>query len=130
MADSSKYSQPAPVAAAFHHDRFSSALRFLADRLGLVAGNEPMPISKFKASYGDLLEAASKGPQQLSRGRERYVVLTEAQVIALAQSSARPASLAETLSSIKAPSAPLGASAAMVRGAPQDQFSLTPRAAV
>ena len=128
MATRSKYPR-AEFQAELQADKFASSVQFLAEKLDLAVNDDPMPISKFKASYNDLLKAALKALQQFSRGRDRYLVLTEDQVIALAHSGAKPTSLADTLASIKAPSTPIPASAVMVRGAKQEQYSLTKRTA-
>ncbi len=107
-------------------DAFVSALHALAGRLGVKVKDDPMPISKFKSDYSGVLKAASSGRlQQISRGRERFVVLTEEQVIAMVQSSSRKSSLADTLASIKVPSKPLDASAVMVAGSKHDPYALT-----
>lgn len=124
MATRSKYPR-----AELQSDEFASSVQFLADKLGLAVEDHPMPISKFKASYSNLLKATLKSLQQFSRGRDRYLVLTEDQVIALVHGGAKPTSLADTLASIKAPSTPIPASAVMVRGAKQEQYSLTKRTA-
>jgi hypothetical protein len=124
MATRSNYLRP-----ELQPDKFASSVRLLADKLGLEVNLDPMPISKFKASSGSLLNASLKSLQQLSRGRDRYLVLTEGQVIALANFGAKPTSLADTLASIKALSTPIPASAVMVRGAKQEQYSLTKRTA-
>ncbi len=107
-------------------DTFMSALHSLAERLGLKVKDDPMPISKFKSYYNGLLKAASSGRlQQISRGGERFVVLTEEQVIAMVGASRTKSSLADTLASIKAPSRPLDTSGAMVAGSKHDPYSLT-----
>ncbi|TAL92554.1 MAG: hypothetical protein EPN69_08340 [Rhodanobacter sp.] len=106
-------------------DTFLSAMHSLAEKLGLMVKDAPMPISKFKSDYGSLLRGAMSGRlQQISRGSERYVVLTEDQVIAIVRSSNRRNSLADTLASIQTPSQPLDASV-MVAGSRQDPYSLT-----
>ncbi len=106
-------------------DAFKSAVQYLAQKLGAVAKDEPMPISKFKSKYSDLLNAAQNGRvQQISRGRERYVLLTEEQVISMARSSSKRSSLADTLASIQAPAMPINASLVMIAGSKIDQFSL------
>lgn len=105
-------------------DAFTSAVHSLAQRLGVTATVEPMPISKFKSDYSGLLTAALNGSvQQISRGRERFVLLTEQQVITLAKSSGNRSSLADTLASIQTPSMALDASVALVPGY-QEQYSL------
>lgn len=106
-------------------DAYTCAVQSIAQTLGVTAKDEPMPISKFKSNYSGLLRAALNGSvQQISRGRERYVVLTEGQVIALAKLRGNQMSLADTLASIQIPPMALAASAAMIPGNRQEQFFL------
>ncbi len=108
-----------------HVDEFTSAVQSLAQGLGVTVMDNPMPISKFKSDYSGLLRVALNGSvQQISRGRERYVILTEKQVIAMARSSSKGNTLADTLASIQIPSMRLDASVALVAGAKQEQYSL------
>lgn len=106
-------------------DAFASAVQSLAQKLGATATDDPTPISEFKANYGGLLSAARSGRvQQISRGGERYVVLTEEQVIAIARFSSSRHSLADTLASIRAPTMILEASSVMVPGQNHEQYVL------
>ena len=53
-------------------DAYTLAVQSLAEKLGVTANDDPMPLSKFKSAYSGLLNAALKGSvQQISRGRER-----------------------------------------------------------
>ena len=65
-------------------DMFARAVESLARKLGVAASDTPMPISKFKSDYSGLLRDSKAGElQQISRGSERYLVLSEDQVIAM-----------------------------------------------
>lgn len=106
-------------------DKFTSAVECLAQTLGVPATDDPMPISKFKSDYRRLLKAALNGSvQQICLDAERFVLLTEKQVILLSRPSSRRNSLADTLASIQAPDMPLNASLAMVPGSELDQYPL------
>ena len=109
-------------------DIFTQAVESLARKLGVAASETPRPISKFKSDYSGLLRDARAGQlQQISRGGERYLVLSEAQVIAMERSSSQQRSLADTLASVQAPSGALDAGAALLPGERHDPFTL-PRA--
>ncbi len=106
-------------------DVFAKALEELAGKLGLLVSDSPMPISKFKSDYSGLLRGAMAGQlQQISRGNERYLVLTEEQVIAMVGSSSKRRTLADTLASVQAPSGHLDTSSAMMPGSKHDPYSL------
>ncbi|GAA3985357.1 hypothetical protein GCM10022279_05680 [Comamonas faecalis] len=106
-------------------DVFTEAVESLARKLGVAASDTPMPISKFKSDYSGLLRDARAGAlQQISRGGERYLVLSEAQVIAMERSSSQRRTLADTLASVQAPSSALDTGAALLPGAQYDAFTL------
>ena len=103
---------------------FTSVMDRLGQLLGLTVSHTQMPISHFKASYNELLRAANKGKiQQISRGQERYVLLTEDQVLALLQTGTRPRSLAASLSSITRPTSQLDESLVELPGSLNDPFA-------
>ena len=106
-------------------DMFARAVESLARKLGVAASDTPMPISKFKSDYSGLLRDSKAGElQQISRGSERYLVLSEDQVIAMERSSSQRKTLADTLASVPAPSSPLDASSALLPGARHGPFAL------
>lgn len=106
-------------------DSFSRAVESLARKLGVAASDTPMPISRFKSDYSGLLRDARAGElQQISRGSERYLVLSEDQVIAMERSGSQRRTLADTLASVQTPSSPLDASAALLPGARREPFAL------
>ncbi len=106
-------------------DRFAKAVESLARKLGVAASDTPMPISKFKSDYSGLLRDAKAGElQQISRGSERYLVLSEDQVIAMERSGSQHRTLADTLASVPAPSSPLDACLALLPGARHGPFAL------
>jgi len=106
-------------------DMFSKAVESLARKLGVAASDTPMPISKFKSDYSGLLRGAKAGElQQISRGGERYLVLSEEQVIAMERSSSQRKTLADTLASVQAPSSPLDMSSALLPGERHAPFAL------
>lgn len=106
-------------------DMFSRAVENLARKLGVDASDTPMPISKFKSDYSGLLRDARAGQlQQISRGGERYLVLSEEQVIAMERSSSQRRTLADTLASVQAPSSPLDTSPALLPGERHEAFTL------
>ena len=106
-------------------DMFARAVESLARKLGVAASDTPMPISKFKSDYSGLLRDSKAGElQQISRGSERYLVLSEDQVIAMERSSSQQRSLADTLASVQAPSGALDAGAALLPGELHDPFTL------
>ena len=107
-------------------DKLAEALDVLAGKLGLSVCDSPMPISKFKANYSELLCNAMAGQlQQISRGKERYLVLSEAQVIAMMRSSSKRTTLADTLASIQTPSGFLDDSMVMLPGSMHDPYTLS-----
>lgn len=106
-------------------DVFAKAVEELAGKLGSLVGDSPMPISKFKSDYNGLLRGATAGQlQQISRGKERYLVLSEKQVIAIVGTSGKQKTLADTLASIQAPSGSLDSSSITMSGSKQDPYSL------
>ncbi len=106
-------------------DMFSRAVESLARKLGVAASDTPMPISKFKSDYSGLLRDSKAGElQQISRGSERYLVLSEDQVIAMERSSSQRRTLADTLASVQKPSSPLNAPSALLPGALHEPFAL------
>lgn len=106
-------------------DVFVSAVHILAEWLGAEIEDDPMPISKFKSNYSSLLREALSGHlKQISRGRERYVVLTEDQVIAMAGQRNKGGSLADTIASIATPTAKLDTSGVLTRGSMYEPYSL------
>ncbi len=106
-------------------DMFARAVESLARKLGVAASDTPMPISRFKSDYSGLLRDSRAGElQQISRGSERYLVLSEEQVIAMERSGSQRRTLADTLASVQAPSSPLDASAALLPGARHGPFAL------
>jgi hypothetical protein len=106
-------------------DIFTQAVESLARKLGVAASDTPMPISKFKSDYSGLLRDARAGQlQQISRGGERYLVLSEAQVIAMERSSSQRRTLADTLASVQAPPSTLDTSLALLPGERHEPFTL------
>jgi len=105
-------------------DVFSEALNELALKLGVSVSDSPIPISKFKVHYSGLLSSAMNGQLlQISRGNERYLVLTEEQVIAMVHSN-KKRTLADTLASIQVPTGHLDVSSVMMPGPKHDPYSL------
>lgn len=108
-------------------DQFRKALEDMARELGMPVSTSPMPISKFKSDYSGLLRDAQAGElQQISRGRERYLVLTEDQVIAVVDSgrSRKRKTLADALASVERPTGVLNTASAMTPGSRYDPYSL------
>ncbi len=106
-------------------DLFAKAVESLARKLGVDASDTPMPISRFKSDYSGLLRGARAGQlQQISRGGERYLVLSEEQVIAMERSSSQRRTLADTLASVQAPSGALDTASVLLSGERHEPFTL------
>lgn len=106
---------------------YEDALDALAKKLGQAAIEEPMPISKFKSDYSGLLREALSGHlSQLSRNNERFLLLSERQVIALAAPQDQVKSLSSTLAGIDPPGVKLDLSQLHSRSA-REMYSIAPR---
>lgn len=120
--------QPIHATLSLHRSSpYEDALDALSKKLGQASIEEPMPISKFKSDYSGLLREALSGHlSQLSRNQERFLVLSEMQVIALAASQKQEKSLSSALRGIDSPSVKLDLSRIHTRGA-GEMYSLAPR---
>ena len=109
-------------------DVFARAATSLVDVLhGFTIDLKPTTISRFKASYGEVLQNANQGRiQVIAQGKKRYLLLSEEQVIALAQQSKKPRMLGELVRSIKAPVHPLGQSSLHLKRSKTQQVKLPP----
>ena len=107
-------------------DLFSRAVALLVDAVeGTVLERKPTPISKFKASYNEVLQGANHGRAQvITQGRKQYLLLSQEQVIALAQHNVRSHSMGDIARSIDGPSRPLRATNVHLARTKAQQFSL------
>lgn len=84
-----------------------AALAELLGRAGLELPQESVPISRFKAQYGEALQRVKEGqPQILTQGRSRYFIIGEQQLLDLLSSAQDSTTLDEALRGL--PSAPAG----------------------
>ena len=95
------------LAPAGADPRRLAALAELLGRVGLELPQESVPISRFKAQYGEALQRVKEGqPQILTQGRSRYFIIDEQQLLDLLSSAQDSTTLAEALRGL--PSAPSG----------------------
>ena len=108
-------------------DDFARAMSTVFDAVpGVSIEPEPTAISKFKASCDDVLNGVNEGRLQvLIEGKRRYVLLSEDQVIALAQIRERSPSLGDVVRGVVPPRRPLDLSKVHLgRRSSADPFSL------
>jgi hypothetical protein len=85
-------------------DLFSNAVTTLASTFRGVVDLAPTPISLFKARYPNYLDKANRNEVQvISQGSKRYVLLSEEQVIALAEREGEQRSLGDIVRGIETP---------------------------
>jgi len=98
---------------------------WLARVSGLTMDSDPTPISKFKASYGAVLDDVNRGRVQvITQGGKRYLLMSEDQVIAIASTSQSPRSLGEAARGLVSPDRPLDPKNLHVKAPKSRQFSL------
>lgn len=102
----------------------SSTLAQLAELLDVSNHDEPMSITEFKASHTRLLSRIPVAIQQLRHGNDVFVILSEAQIIALAKSTADEHTLAQALSDVPVPSVTLDISGIHAASPGAEQFGL------
>ncbi|MCH7344334.1 type II toxin-antitoxin system Phd/YefM family antitoxin [Pelomonas sp. CA6] len=107
-------------------DLFFRAAASLVDAIsGVTLDAKPTPISKFKASYGEVLDNVNHGRVQvIQQGRRRYVLLSEDQVIALAQQNKKTRSLGDIIRSVEQPPRPLDSGSSYLKRPKASQFKL------
>lgn len=109
----------------FSSDLFLSAASTLSDAFKGVVAMVPTPISMFKAQYPTFLKKANEGEAQvIMQGSKRYLLLSEEQVIALAERGKKPRSLGEIVRGVETPSAPLNVQSIHSKPARVAQFKL------
>jgi len=108
-------------------DAFAHAMSTVFDAVpGVSIEPEPTAIAKFKASCDDVLNGVNEGRIQiLLESKRRYVLLSEDQVIALAQIKERSPSLGDVVRGVIPPRTPLDLSKVHLgRRSSGDPFSL------
>ena len=108
-------------------DAFARAMSTVFDAVpGVSIESEPTAIAKFKISCDDVLNGVNEGRLQvLIEGKRRYVLLSEDQVIALAQIRKRSPSLGDIVRGVVPPRKPLDMSKVHLgRRSSSDPFSL------
>jgi len=106
-------------------DQFLNAVTSLSDAFKAAVDLSPTPISRFRARYPVFLERANKGEAQvISQGSKRYLLLSEEQVISLAERGIKPRNLGDILRGVETPSVPIAVKSMLSTGARVAQFSL------
>lgn len=109
---------------------FRQALHSLAQRLGAALAPKTMSMAIFKGRYSRVFKDADRGAVQvITHAGNRYVVLSERQMVHLMGPSNKPHSLADTLAPMTPPSEPLDAGLVMMAGSGHEPFSLPDRVA-
>jgi len=107
-------------------DLFLTAATSLVDAIdGFRLNRKATKISDFKAKYSTVLNEANGGTVQLiSQGGKRYLLLSEEQVIALAEQSKQTHTMADVIEAIDPPSSELAMGSLYLKRAERQPFEL------